>query len=83
MMEAVDPAVRGRAVGVYLTVSGGAGTVAHWLCGRWVDGMANDTVSTAYHGYYVLLGALMMVTLAGVAGLEWIRRQRVTEVANA
>jgi len=83
MMEAVDPAVRGRAVGVYLTVSGGAGTVAHWLCGRWVDGMANDTVSTAYHGYYVLLAALMMVTLAGVAGLEWIRRQRVTEVANA
>ena len=83
MMEAVDPAVRGRAVGVYLTVSGGAGTVAHWLCGRWVDGMANDTVSTAYHGYYVLLAALMMVTLAGVAGLDWIRRQRVTEVANA
>jgi len=83
MMEAVDPAVRGRAVGVYLTVSGGAGTVAHWLCGRWVDGMANDTVSTAYHGYYILLAALMMVTLAGVAGLEWIRRQRVTEVANA
>ena len=82
MMESVSPAVRGRAVGIYLTVSGGAGTLAHWLCGRWVDRMGDATQSTAYHGYYALLAALMMVTLVGVGCLEWIRRQRTTEVTD-
>ena len=79
MMESISPAVRGRAVGIYLTVSGGAGTLAHWLCGRWVDRMGDATQATAYHGYYVMLAGLMMATLVGVGCLEWIRRQRTTE----
>ncbi|MBP64086.1 MAG: hypothetical protein CMJ62_21415 [Planctomycetaceae bacterium] len=80
MMEAVPPAVRGRVVGFYLTVSGGAGTIAHWMCGYWVDNMGNRASQTAaYQGYYVLLGGVMLVTLLGVGCLDWIRRKRMAE----
>ena len=80
MMEAASPAVRGRVVGVYLTVSGGAGTIAHWMCGRWVDNMGDQASQTiAYQGYYVLLGGLMLLTLIGVGCLDWIQRTRMTE----
>ena len=79
MMETVSPAVRGRVVGVYLTVSGGAGTIAHWMCGRWVDNMGDQASQTiAYQGYYVLLGGLMLLTLIGVGCLDWIQRTRMT-----
>ena len=44
--------------------------------------MSDASQATAYHGYYVMLAGLMMVTLAGVGCLEWIRRQRTTEDAD-
>lgn len=79
MMESVPPAVRGRVVGVYLTVSGGAGTIAHWMCGYWVDNMKDSSQATAYQGYYVVLGGLMLLTLAGVGCLEWMRRTHMVK----
>lgn len=80
MMEAVPPAVRGRVVGVYLTVSGSAGTIAHWMCGHWVESMGDSAFQTAaYQDYYVLLGVLMLLTLLGVGCLDWIRRNRMAE----
>ncbi len=84
MMDSVPATVRGRVVGVYLTISGGAGTIAHWMCGYWVDNMGNhSSQATAYQGYYVALGGLMLLTLVGVGCLEWMRRTHKTNQSNA
>lgn len=83
MMESVRPAVRGRVVGVYLTISGGAGTIAHWMCGYWVDHMGGDSSrASSYQGYYLALAGLMLLTLVGVVCLEWVRRTHVLNQAN-
>ena len=80
MMESVPATVRGRVVGVYLTISGGAGTIAHWMCGYWVDNMGDHSShATAYQEYYVMLGGLMLLTLVGVGCLEWIRRTHMVK----
>ncbi len=84
MMESVPATVRGRVVGIYLTISGGAGTIAYWMCGYWVDNMGNhSSQATAYQGYYVALGGLMLLTLVGVGCLEWMRRTHKTNQSNA
>ena len=80
MMESVPATVRGRVVGVYLAISGGAGTIAHWMCGYWVDNMGDhSSQATAYQGYYVALGGLMLLTLVGVGCLEWMRRTHMAK----
>ena len=80
MMETVSPKVRGRVVGIYLTISGGVGTLAHWLCGYWVDRMDDLAFeSTTYYSYYMMLAGLMLTTLIGVGCLNWIRCNRTIE----
>ena len=80
MMETISPVVRGRVVGIYLTISGGAGTLAHWLCGYWVDAMdEHASESSSYNNYYIVLAGLMLTTLIGIGCLNWIRCKRTSK----
>jgi hypothetical protein len=50
------------------------------MCGYWVDNMVDhSSQATAYQGYYVVLGGLMLLTLVGVGCLEWMRRTHMVK----
>ncbi len=76
LMESVPDAVRGRVFGLFITVGGILGNLAHWLAGRWVERLGAGAAQTAsYHGFYLLLAALLVASLPGLLCLREIRRR--------
>ena len=76
LMESVPDAVRGRVFGIFITVGGLLGNLAHWIMGRWVEGLgpAANTVST-YYPMYALLAGIAVLSLLGLPCLQRIRRR--------
>lgn len=76
LMESVPDAVRGRVFGLFITVGGILGNIAHWLVGRWVEHLGADAaVPARYHGFYLLLAALLLASLPGLLCLREIRER--------
>lgn len=76
LMESVPDAVRGRVFGLFITVGGILGNIAHWLVGRWVEHLGADAaVPARYHGFYLLLAALLLASLPGLLCLREIRKR--------
>lgn len=76
LMEAVPDAVRGRVFGLFITVGGILGNLAHWLAGRWVERLGAGAGEAAnYHGFYLLLAALLVASLPGLLCLREIKRR--------
>jgi MFS family permease len=77
LMESVPDAVRGRVMGLFITICGTAGSLSHWLMGEWVKGTGQEV---SYPGYYrPLYGGLAVaaaMSLAGLPCLNAIRRRR-------
>jgi MFS family permease len=60
MLERVDGAVRGRVVGLFLTVAGTLGGLAPWVTGWWTDAMgASAARQGAYALPFAILGGVM------------------------
>jgi MFS family permease len=60
MLERVDGAVRGRVVGLFLTIAGTLGALAPWTMAWWTDGMGASAASQrSYVLPFTVLGALM------------------------
>jgi MFS family permease len=60
MLERVPAALRGRVVGLFLTLAGTAASTSPWIMGFWTDSFgARATNPLAYVGPFVLLGASM------------------------
>ena len=60
MLERVDPGVRGRIIGVFLTTAGTVASTAPWVMGAWTDWLGERAYTVS--GYYVpfaVLGGLM------------------------
>lgn len=76
LMESVPEGVRGRVFGLFITVGGMLGNLAHWVMGRWVEslGPAAKFIST-YHPMYSLLATLAIVSLLGLPCLQRIRKR--------
>lgn len=75
-MESVPDAVRGRVFGLFITVGGILGNVAHWFAGRWVEHLGAGAAAPArYHHFYLLLAALLLASLLGLPCLREIRKQ--------
>ena len=76
LMESVPDAVRGRVFGIFITVGGLLGNLAHWVMGRWVEsvGPAANTVS-GYYSMYALLGLIAVLSLLGLPCLQRIRKR--------
>ncbi len=66
VVELVDRAIRGRAVGLLLTVSGTLGSIAPYIVGAWVDtlGQAAMKPSGYYMPFAVLAGLMAFSSLA-------------------
>lgn len=76
LMESVPDAVRGRVFGLFITVGGILGNLAHWFAGRWVEHLGTDAAEPArYHGFYLLLAALLLASLPGLLCLREIRKR--------
>jgi len=77
LMESVPDAVRGRVFGLFITIGGILGNLAHWLAGRWVERLGADACEVArYHGFYLLLAALLVASLPGLLCLRDLRRRQ-------
>ena len=65
ILERVSPDVRGRVVGLFLTIAGTFASTAPWVMGFWTDALgegANDP--RGYVGPFGLVGAMMFVASA-------------------
>ena len=67
MLERVDPAVRGRVVGLFLMIAGTIASASPWLMGTWVDAMGARAFSPrAYALPFGVLGLLLVLASASV-----------------
>ena len=76
LMESVPDAVRGRVFGLFITVGGILGNVAHWFAGRWVEHLGAAASEPArYHRFYLLLATLLLLSLPGLLCLREMRKR--------
>jgi MFS family permease len=62
MLERVDPAVRGRVIGLFLSVAGTFASTAPWVMGFWTDALGESAKRPlAYLGPFGLVGAFMLL----------------------
>jgi MFS family permease len=76
LMQAVPDAVRGRVFGLFITIGGFLGNLAHWRAGNWVRDLgsrASDPV--AYYHHYLYLALLVLLSLLGLPFLRALRRR--------
>jgi len=84
LMESVPASVRGRVFGLFITVGGLVGNMAHWLAGRWVEGLGKAADSPeGFYRIYGVLALLMVCSLAGLPCLRAIRKREHIEVPGA
>lgn len=77
LMESVPASVRGRVFGLFITLGGLVGNLAHWLAGRWVEGLGNSADTP--EGFYRIYGALALLMVCSLAGLPCLRAIRKRE----
>lgn len=76
LMDSVPDAVRGRVFGLFITVGGLAGNLAHWAVGHWVEGLgANAAVAAQYPPLFSWLSGLVLLSLLGLPCLHGIRKR--------
>ena len=66
ILERVPAAVRGRIMGLFLTVAGTLASTGPWIMGHWTDQMAHPEDTTSYYWPFALLGALMALSSLSV-----------------
>lgn len=63
MLERVPAAIRGRVVGLFLTLAGTFASLSPWLMGYWIDALGERShEQSAYVPIFATLGALMVVS---------------------
>ena len=61
MLERVDPAVRGRVVGIFLTIAGTFASTGPWVMGFWTDALGSRAREPlAYTPLFGVLGGMMV-----------------------
>lgn len=78
LMEAVHDSVRGRVFGLFITIGGIFGNLAHWAMGAWVErlGEAAKTPASYYSIYWTLAG-LVVVSLLGLPAMRALRMREI------
>jgi len=62
MLERVAPALRGRVVGLFLTIAGTGASLSPWVMGSWTDRLGDAArAPSAYALPFAVLGLLMIV----------------------
>lgn len=84
LMESVPDAVRGRVFGLFITIGGMVGNLSHALAGRLVENLgARAADPHSYFTVYATLSGLMVLSLAGLACLHFLRRLETASRAAA
>jgi MFS family permease len=62
ILERVDPAVRGRVVGLFLMLAGTFGSTGPWVMGFWTDRMGQQAYRPLAYGWpFGVLGVMMFL----------------------
>lgn len=81
LMGAVPHSVRGRVFGLFITIGGVLGNLAHWIAGAWVAGLGPRGLSPAAYGsFYWMLGGLILLSLLGLPCLKALGRRERLEI---
>lgn len=76
LMGAVPHEVRGRIFGVFITVGGLLGNLAHWAMGAFVKKLGPDSTRVdSYYGLYAALALLILLSLLGLPCLRALRNR--------
>jgi MFS family permease len=83
LMDSVPDAVRGRIFGLFITVGGLVGNLAHWLVGSWIHKLgARASWANSYLPLYAVLSVLVVCSVIGLPLLHAIRkREHITTVS--
>jgi hypothetical protein len=82
LMGSVPHHVRGRVFGVFITIGGILGNIAHWAMGAYVKNLGfSSSRSDSYYPAYTFLSALLLVSLLGLPCLRALRRREVAQSA--
>jgi MFS family permease len=80
VMESVPDAVRGRVFGLFITIGGLLGNIAHWAMGDLVKNLGQSVSQTSsYYPLYLFLAGMMLASLAGLPCLHAIRKREHLE----
>jgi MFS family permease len=76
LMSSVPHHVRGRVFGVFITIGGIVGNLAHWAVGAFVKKLGPDSSRPeSYYLIYLELGTLIGLSLLGLPCLKALRRR--------
>jgi MFS family permease len=76
LMRSVPHRVRGRVFGIFITVGGILGNLAHWAMGAYVKHLGPaGTRPESYHAIYLGLGISVALSLLGLPCLNALRRR--------
>ncbi len=76
VMLAVHDSVRGRAFGLWITIGGLLGSLAHWLMGHVVESFGKGaTQPESYFFTYGVLAVMLMLSLVGLPCLQAVQRR--------
>jgi MFS family permease len=80
IVESVPDNVRGRVFGLFITVGGLVGNLAHWVVGNWVGRLGpRSAVVQSYFPLYATLSGLMVAAVVGLPFLHALRRREHLE----
>ena len=79
LMQSVHDSVRGRVFGLFITIGGLCGNLAHWVVGHWVKALGPAAYTV--EGYYPLYATLALFVVASMIGLPFLYAIRRTEAA--
>lgn len=70
VVRAIPDGIRGQAVGVFITVGGLVGNMAHWWVGGWIERLGDAAAKpAAYTPLFLILAAMI---LGALAALPWL-----------
>ena len=80
LMAAVPHHIRGRVFGLFITIGGILGNLAHWAMGAFVKGLGPSSAQvSSYFGMYWILAALLGLSLFGLPCLRALRNREAAE----
>jgi FSR family fosmidomycin resistance protein-like MFS transporter len=80
LMQSVHDSVRGRVFGLFITIGGIVGNLAHWLAGEWVKKLG--TKAHIPEGYFMAYGLLALLLLGSLIGLPCLHALRKKEAEH-
>lgn len=80
LMNAVPHEVRGRVFGLFITIGGLLGNLAHWAAGAFVKQLGPSAARPeSYFGAYAGLSALLLLSILGLPCLKALRKREAAE----